>query len=77
MNFIADLHGVIHGTTIELQGATGLPEGQAVVVSVRPVRITDQGLRSSFGAWSDAGGEVDVWLEEMRVSRRRPRTEPA
>ncbi len=34
---MATIHGVIHGKTIELERELGFPEGQRIVVDVRPV----------------------------------------
>ena len=36
---MATIQGVIHGKTIELEAAPGLPEGQRVAVEVRPVDV--------------------------------------
>jgi hypothetical protein len=66
------MNGIIHGKTIELAGSTGLSDGEAVEVSIRPV------LRSSSEhrvlpkppGWypgstkTSAGALADVWTEE-------------
>jgi hypothetical protein len=74
------LRGVIHGNTIELDRDSGLPEGQAVTVTVQPVSPEErlapgEGIRLSAGAWADGGEELDAWLEEMRRSRQLDRPE--
>ena len=33
------LHGIVHGKTIELAQESGVPEGQAVEVVIRPIRV--------------------------------------
>jgi hypothetical protein len=73
------LRGVVHGKTIELEEAPGLPDGQPVNVTVQPVpqrqHIPGEGIRQSAGAWADAADELDAWLEEMRRSRQLERPE--
>lgn len=67
------LHGVVHGKTIELSEEPGLPNGQAVQVFLYPELAAGEGLRQSAGGWSDAGEELDRFLEETRRSRRESR----
>ena len=47
------LRGVVHGKMIQLEKEIGLPDGQAVTVSVRPLattpRVAGEGLRASAG----------------------------
>jgi len=73
------LRGVVHGKTIELEEAPGLPDGQPVNVTVQPVpqrqHVPGEGIRQSAGAWADAAEELDAWLEEMRRSRQLERPE--
>ena len=74
------MRGVVHGKTIELEEEPGLPDGQPVTVTVKPVSpqgrlAAGEGIRQSAGAWADAGDEVDAWLEEMRRSRQLERPE--
>jgi hypothetical protein len=74
------LKGTIHGKTIELEIAPGLPEGQQVSVLVQPVDESSrlppgEGIRQSAGGWADAGDELDSWLEEMQKSRQQDRPE--
>jgi hypothetical protein len=69
------LKGTIHGKTIELEREPGLPDGQAVAVIVRPEAPAGEGLRRSFGAWSDIAGELDQFLEEVRRDRLTSRHE--
>jgi hypothetical protein len=73
--------GVVHGRTIELSQAPGLPEGQAVSVIVKPVASgaeklpPGEGLRRAFGAWADEATELDEFLAETRRLRQRTRPE--
>lgn len=73
------LRGVVHGKTIELEEAPGLPDGQPVNVTVQPVpqrqHVPGEGIRQSAGAWTDAAEELDAWLGEMRRSRQLERPE--
>lgn len=73
------LRGIVHGKTIELEEAPGLPDGQPVNVTVQPVlqrqHVPGEGIRQSAGAWADAADELDAWLEEMRRSRQLERPE--
>lgn len=70
--------GVIHGTTIELNEAPALPDGQVVNVVVFP-KDTDpasppgEGLRQAFGAWADDGDDLDQFLEWVRLQRKLSR----
>jgi hypothetical protein len=73
--------GVVHGKMIELAQEPGLPDGQAVSVTVKPVEsLVEQlppgeGLRRAFGAWADDAEELDKFLTETRRSRRLNRRE--
>ena len=70
------LRGVIHGNTIELEQEHGLPEGQGVTVTIRPLLPPGEGIRQSGGTWADAGDDLEDWLQEMQRSRREDRPEP-
>jgi hypothetical protein len=76
------LKGVIHGKTIELEQAVNLPDGQEVTVIVQPSEsgkkhIAGEGLRRSFGGWSDDIEGLDKYLEWNRQQRKRTRRESA
>jgi len=74
------LRGVIHGKVIELLQDTGLPDGQEVTITLEPTPPPSElppgeGLRQSFGAWSEDGAELERYLEWNRQQRkidRRP-----
>jgi hypothetical protein len=79
-----ELRGTVRGKTgkmIELDEETGLPEGQAVAVTVQPLIASAQrlppgeGLRRAFGAWSDDAEELDKYLEWNRRQRKISRAE--
>ena len=76
------LRGVVHGKTIELEEAPGLPDGQPVNVMIHPLQegrlAPGEGLRRSFGAWADDAEELDRYLEWNRQQRKvgRPEIEP-
>jgi len=78
------LTGVLHGRTIELDREPGLPEGQALQVTMKPMQdgrkglAPGEGLRRAFGAWAADGEELDEFLEWNRRQRKagRPETDP-
>ena len=72
------LKGIVRGKTIELEEATGLPDGQAVSVVVRPAPPSQpgDGLRRAFGAWSDDPEGLEEFLAQMRRDRDQQRPEP-
>ena len=68
--------GVVHGRIIELDEEVGLPDGQAVSVSVQPVGrqlAPGEGIRRSAGAWADDAEELDKYLEWIRQQRKTSR----
>ena len=76
----SDLRGVVHGKTIELEQEPGLPDGQKVFVTVKPVENRlppGEGIRRSgraAGRMIPKGGPL---LEEMQnignwIVRRSP-----
>jgi hypothetical protein len=67
------VRGVVHGKTIELSEEPGLPEGQAVAVTLEPLAVKEapgEGLRRAFGAWAEDGEELDRFLEWNRQQRK-------
>ena len=59
------MRGVVHGKTIELEQAPGLPDGQQVGVTIEPLppagpegSSPSEGLRRAFGAWADDAEEL-------------------
>lgn len=75
------LQGVVHGKMIELERAPGLPDGQAVNVTVEPISNKRQelspgeGLRRSAGGWSDDPEGLERFLEWNRQQRKSGRRE--
>jgi hypothetical protein len=77
------LKGVIRGKIIELEQEPGLPDGQAVAVTVEPVGTATsptspeamEGLRRSAGGWSDDPEGLDQYLEYLRQQRKVGRRE--
>jgi hypothetical protein len=73
--------GVVHGCTIELQDDVGLPDGQEVTVTVRPISPNradspaGEGMRRAFGAWADDGDQLDEFLQWNRQRRKMSRPE--
>jgi hypothetical protein len=67
------LKGTIHGKTIELEQAPGLPDGQTVSVMLTPSPTAGEHLRRAFGAWSGEAAQLDQFLEETRRDRKQDR----
>jgi hypothetical protein len=72
------MKGVVHGRTIELETEPGLPDGQAVSVTVEPVVPIDEAKRQAvFEAFKDAAGgwegDDSEGLEEYLEWSRRQR----
>jgi hypothetical protein len=74
--------GVVHGKTIELEQAPGLPDGQLVGVTIEPLPAAGpgqappgEGLQRAFGAWAEDAADLDKFLdwnrEQGKVGRRR------
>lgn len=66
-------HGIIRGKTIELDSPPALPDGQNVIIEIRPAPQS-QGIRASAGAWSDGGPDLDEWLKRMDDARHSGRS---
>jgi hypothetical protein len=80
------MKGIVHGKTIELDEAPGLPEGQPVTVTVEPLAAghlpndaaARDALQRAAGAWSaDQEDELDRYLEWNRRQRKAGRPEIA
>jgi hypothetical protein len=74
----APLTGTVHGRIIEFATEVGLPDGQQVSVTLRPLSPGEglppgEGLRQSFGAWADDAAELDKYLEWNRQQRKTSR----
>jgi hypothetical protein len=75
------LHGVIHGNAIQLDEASGFPEGQKVVVRIEPVpRHGDakealEALKRAAGSWADDPDGLDRYLDWNRRQRKGNRRE--
>ena len=71
--------GIIRGQTIELDRPAGLPDGQAVTVTVqpqdRPALAPGEGLRRSIGGWADDPEGLEQYLEWNRQQRKQSRRE--
>ncbi len=77
------LRGVVHGNTIELEQALGLPDGETVNVTIERLTQTDrrlppgEGIRRAEGAWAEDAEELDKFLEWNRRQRKVSRPEVA
>jgi len=67
--------GVVTGKTIQLEQDAGLPSGQAVAVTLVPVRTGGEGLKRSFGSWAGGAEELDEFLDRVRQGRKHSRGE--
>jgi hypothetical protein len=77
------ISGIVHGTSIELNSPTGLPEGQRVIVTILPVdlpvvdgKVQFEGVWRSLGSWTAAGSEFDEWMAEREAKRAAARRVP-
>jgi hypothetical protein len=68
------LKGVVHGKTIQLEQDVGLPDGQAVAITLVPAAPKGEGLERSFGAWSESANDVDAFFEQVRRDRKHSRS---
>jgi hypothetical protein len=77
------LKGVVHGKTVELEQEPGLPDGQAVTVTLEVVSLATsptspaarEALRRAAGAWADDAEELERYLEWNRQQRKGSRPE--
>lgn len=64
------MKGTVRGKVIELEEDSGLPDGQAVSVTVTsedaPALAPGEGLRMSFGSWAEGSEGLDEFLEQLR-----------
>ena len=70
------LHGIVHGSTIELTETIPLPDGQEVAVTVTPIAQKlppGEGIRRSAGAWAEDAADLDRYLEWTRQQRKQSR----
>src|ERR1700676_5611098 len=76
------MKGVVHGRTIELETEPGLPDGQAVSVTVEPVVPKDsqaalEALKRAAGGWANDDPEgLEKYLEWNRQQRKVHREIP-
>jgi hypothetical protein len=61
--------GVVHGKTIQIERESGLPEGEAVSVVLRPALQPGEGLKQSFGAWREDAAGLDDFLKAVYRDR--------
>jgi hypothetical protein len=61
-NAVNILKGTVHGKTIELEKEPGLPDGQAVSVTLIAALPPGEGLRRSFGSWAEDAADLDSFL---------------
>lgn len=73
-----EVHGVIHGRTIELDAAPELPDGERVVVTIERLPEVEQrreALLRAYGGWADEADEVEAFLRWNREQRQADRSE--
>jgi hypothetical protein len=70
-----NLHGIIHGKTIELDDDPGLRDGQEVEVTLRPAEMAatwGEGLRRAAGAMAGLSSAQDEQiLDQIQQQRQR------
>jgi hypothetical protein len=67
--------GIVHGKSIQLDSDSGLPDGQAVNVTLEPsdskrCDAAREALRRAAGTWSDDIEGLDRYLEWNRQQRK-------
>lgn len=67
-------NGVVHGKTIELEEESGLHDGQAVKVILRPALAPGEGLRRAFGSWAEDADGLDGFVDAVYRDRADDRT---
>ncbi len=67
------IKGIAHGRTIELECDSGIPDGQAVSVVLRPMLPRGDGLRQAFGSWRHDGQGLEPFLREVYENRQDDR----
>ena len=72
--------GIVRGSTIELTEDAGLPDGQAVRVTLEPASGNGdaagrESLGRAAGAWVEDAAELDRFLEWNRQQRKGGRPE--
>jgi len=73
---IQPLRGIVHGRTIELEQSLDLPDGQLVVVSLRPWSSSHaEAIWQTSGAWSEDAESLDSMLAELRNLRHMGRAD--
>lgn len=68
------------GRTIQLDQELGLPDGQHVQITIRPMTSKEgiaspEGLERAFGAWAAEADAVDEFLRWNREQRKLGRAE--
>lgn len=73
------IRGTVRGKVIELDAETGLPDGQAVTVTIQSVtndsEKSGEALKRAFGGWNDDDVGLDEFLEWNRGQRKVSRSE--
>jgi hypothetical protein len=76
------LRGVVHGKAIELEEESGLPDGQEVAVTIKPIPRPEDtapevlaALQRAAGSWADDIAGLDDYLEWNRRQRKAQRRE--
>ena len=67
------LKGTVHGKTIELEREPGLPDGQSVSVTLIAASPSGEGLRRSFGSWTEDAAGLDEFIDQIRFDRKQQR----
>lgn len=72
MDIKVAIRGILRGRTIELEQDLGVPDGQAILVEIRPIKSPEdmmEGLKKSFGGWADDAEGLDEYLDWNRQRR--------
>jgi hypothetical protein len=72
---IQKVNGTVHGKMIELDSPLNMADGQAVVVTVSPLSVSEtwgEGIKKSAGGWA-AYPEMDEIMDRIHAERKLER----
>lgn len=71
--------GIVHGSTIELKRAIGIPDGAEVEVTIKTNRMSEEQrkkkLEAAFGGCSEDANDLDEFLIWNKRQRSLDRTD--
>jgi len=68
--------GIVQGKTVTLEDASGLPDGQAVTVILRPAFAPGRRAAAGIRSWADDSDELDRFVNQVYQDREDDRPGP-